>query len=532
MADRNAYFKLSLDNNVTSITIYPAEGKGKELELSEVEEYLKRKRIEYSATMLRGAVYSSAEKTLELQKKAGFIVNEETAVRISEDRMSVIFRFYPPAEGGSLVTEDEVKGDLKAAGVTTELDKEAFHAFEADRQYCTDYVLSRGKLPEEGKDGSIEYLFNTDLSVKPTVNPDGSVDFFHLNTICTVAAGQELAKLTPEIPGKPGCDVLGDQLQPREVKVAKFKYGRNMHVSEDGLTLISEVDGHVSLTDGTVFVSGVLELNDIGPATGNIDNYDGNLLIKGNVETGFSVKATGDIEVRGVVEGATVEAGGEVTVARGVNGMGRGSIKAGKNVIVKYIENATVNAGNYVQTECILNSTVTAKTNITVEGKKGFITGGTVRAGQAIQAKTIGSDMGSDTTLEVGVDPEKKARLLALNKNNEELSSNIKRIQPVLVAMKQRISKGEKFTKEQVQQAQVLSANLAKSQTQLKENLEEIQKLTEELAENDKAIISVEAMAYAGTKVSIGDTSAVLKKNYSYCRFGKKKGEISMLPMH
>ena len=97
MADRNAYFKLSLDNNVTSITIYPAEGKGKELELSEVEEYLKRKRIEYSATMLRGAVYSSAEKTLELQKKAGFIVNEETAVRISEDRMSVIFRFYPPA---------------------------------------------------------------------------------------------------------------------------------------------------------------------------------------------------------------------------------------------------------------------------------------------------------------------------------------------------------------------------------------------------------------------------------------------------
>ncbi len=530
MGDKNGYFRLVIGDNSTGLELFPPEGEGEALNFKEVQSYLDNKKIEYNLVSLRSAVDSKQHKKIELNQKAYFRVNEETAVRLSEDKMTVLCRFYAPSEGGSLVDEKEVIGDMKALGIRAEIIPGAFDKFASDRDYCKDYVLAKGKPPVEGVDGEITYLFNTDLSTKPTLKEDGTVDFYHLNTICACTKGQELAKLKKEILGKPGVNVMGEALQPREVKKVQFKYGKNMHVSEDGLTLICDIDGHVNLTEETVFVSGVLELENIDTSTGNIDNYEGNLLIKGNVTSGFSVHASGDIEVRGVVEGATVIADGQITVAKGVNGMGRGLVKAGTNVIVKYVENAHVEAGNYVQAEIILNSDVTAKTNVTVEGKKGLISGSHVRAGKKITAKVIGSDMGSDTVLEVGTDPTKKARLVALMKQNEELNQTIKRIMPVLTAFKQKLASGEKFSPEKVEQARVLSGNFVSAQKQLGENNTEIEALKEALKEATDAVVEVSDRAYAGTKLVIADSPLVLKAPYQHCRFVKQGADVKMAP--
>ena len=128
--------------------------------------------------------------------------------------------------------------------------------------------------------------------------------------------------------------------------------------------------------DGTLthFVNDVYEVSDVDTSTGNIE-YSGNVCVLGNVKTGFSIKADGDVEVRGVVENATVEATGNVTIARGMNGMSKGTITAGGNVVAKFLENANVNAGGYVHSEAILHSNVICKGEVTVTGKKGFIDG-------------------------------------------------------------------------------------------------------------------------------------------------------------
>ena len=86
--------------------------------------------------------------------------------------------------------------------------------------------------------------------------------------------------MIPEERGQNGIDVFGKVSPAREVKKAKFSFGRNLEISPDGRQLISMVDGHVSLVDDKVFVSDVYSVEDVSTATGNID-YQGDVEVKG-----------------------------------------------------------------------------------------------------------------------------------------------------------------------------------------------------------------------------------------------------------
>ena len=146
----------------------------------------------------------------------------------------------------------------------------------------------------------------------------------------------------------------------------------------------SEVAGHATLEGDQIFVSNMYEVPaNVDTSTGDIE-YEGNVLVHGNVIAGYTIKAKGDIVVEGVVEGATLYAGGHIILKRGIQGMDRGVLRANGNVISKFIESATVEAGGYVTADAIMHSNISAKGDITVEGKKGYITGGTIRSGTQV----------------------------------------------------------------------------------------------------------------------------------------------------
>ena len=254
-------------------------------------------------------------------------------------------------------------------------------ALMAERVYCTPIILAKATPPIEGKDAKITYHFNTDLTLKPKMLEDGSVDFHTLDTICPVRAGDLLAELEPAVQGRPGIDVCGGLLRPVKVKQRILRVGKNIKLSEDGLKAYSEVNGHATVEGEQVFVSNMYEVPaNVDTSTGDIE-YEGNVLVHGNVLAGFSITAKGDIVVEGVVEGANLRAGGHIILKRGIQGMDRGVLHANGNVISRFIESATVEAGGYVSADAIMHSTVSAKGDITVDGKKGFITGGVIRSG-------------------------------------------------------------------------------------------------------------------------------------------------------
>ncbi|MBO5550994.1 MAG: DUF342 domain-containing protein [Lachnospiraceae bacterium] len=505
----------------------------------EMEEYLATKRIGYDRIAVLAEAQKNTDSVIKLNSEKIRPVDEFMTFSVSDDLMKVICRFYPPSVSsglpedtkkpvsGGLMTDDEIRKDLKYNQITAEPDTDAINSFLNNRRYCTDYVLATGTPVKPGKDGYVEYLFDTDPVARPKTKEDGSVDFHALNSVRACAEGQVLARLHKEVPGSPGVNVFGEMIMPGNVKAASIRHSKGSTLSEDGV-LTADVNGHVSLTEGMVFVSSVLELADVDVSTGDI-NYDGNLLVNGNITTGYRVNVTGDIEVRGVIEAAEVTAGGQITVAKGINGMEKGRIKAGHSVIAKYINSAEVEAGGLIQSELVLNSKISAKDFIKVEGRKGFITGGVARAGNRIEAKTIGSDMGAPTSVEVGIDPGLKARHNKLIKENEELRATLARTEPVLLATVDRIKRGDKLPPEQLKKMQELNKVIQNQKAALQSNLEELDALELSFDNESIAEIVVLGVAFAGTHIMVSDANLTLKKDYHYCRFRREGADVRML---
>jgi uncharacterized protein (DUF342 family) len=528
----NGYFRLVNEEGKTGIRLIPPTEDGKAINITDVVDYLTMKDYACDLPTLKKAVEAAAEKetALHLEYKTRFKERECYKLTITPDKMQAYAKFYPASVGGEEMTAEELVHDLELQGIVFGIKNDVIENYFAKREYLEDILIAEGTQPIQGKDAWIEYKFNTDNRAKPTLKEDGSVDFFQLNILNHCAKGEELAVLHPEEPGEAGSNLYGAPLKPRDLRKAVLKHGNNIEMSEDGTRLSSMVEGHVELVEDTVFVSDVLTVENVDPSTGNIE-YEGNVQVNGNVSTNFSIKAKGDILVKGVVEGASLQAGGNIVIVRGMNGMGRGVLQAEGNIIAKFLENATAYAGGYVTSESILHSKVQAGEEVNVDGKRGFITGGTVSAAGCISVKTLGSEMGAHTVVEVGSDPKIKTTIEQLTKQIEEDQKTLEHIQPVLVSAKQKMARGIKLNAEQLQNLQALAKMNAQKTEAINKARTELEQLQKRVDNNHDMVVKVKGMAYPGAKICIGDVSMVVQKNAHYCRFVRERGDVKMQPL-
>lgn len=527
----NGYFRLVNEADKTSLKLIPPTDGGKQINVNDVIEYMSMKGYSCDLPSLKRAVDTAVDKEMIILLENAKKPQERECYKltISQDKMQANAKFYAASEGGDEVTLGEILRDLASRGIKCGIKEEEIRQFLQHKEYCEDILLAEGTAPVQGRDAYIEYHFNTDKKAKPTLKEDGSVDFFNLNILNHCKKGDVLATLHKEEPGRPGSDLFGEQIRPADVKPAVLKFGNNIELSEDGMTIASLVDGHVELVEGSVFVSDMLEVENVDNSTGNID-YEGSVQINGNVSTNFEVKAHGDIVVKGVVEGATLRADGNIIIARGMNGMGKGSLSAGGNIVAKFLENATAQADGYVASESILHSRIMAGGEINVDGKRGFITGGRVCATGGINVKTLGSEMGADTIVEVGADPKIKNRIAQLQKLIEEDTKTLQTVQPVLVAAKQKVTQGIKLSQEQLKNIQSLAIVNQQKTEAIKANQTELNELMEQAGNTTEARIRVKGMVYPGTKICIGDVSMTVQKNTHYCRFIRERGDVKVAP--
>ena len=527
----NGYFRLVNQEGKSLLRLFPPTGEGRPLEVTDVLEYLTMKDYACDLPTLKRAVEAAQKEEYEINvgNETRFPERECYKLSFSSDKMQAYAKFYAASVGGEDMTEEEMLQDLRHRGIRSGILTDAVRGFFAKREYCEEILVAQGKAPVQGKHAYIEYKFNTDKKAKPTLNEDGSVDFFHLNILNHCNKGDVLAVLHPEEPGEAGESIFGDQIQPAEVRKETLKYGHNIDLSEDRMVLTAQVDGHVELVEGTVFVSDELVVENVDNSTGNID-YDGNVQINGNVATNFQVKAKGDVMVKGVVEGAMIEAGGNIIIARGMNGMGKGVLKAEGNIVSKFLENVTAQAQGYVASESILHSKVTAGSEVNVNGKRGFITGGKVSATGSINVKTLGSAMGADTIVEVGADPGLKDRIAQLQKQIGEDTKTLQSVQPVLLSIKQKLAQGAKLSPEQVQYVQSMAAVSGQKTEAIAAANKELEELQKQVGNPSEAVVRVQGEVYPGTRICIGDVSMMVQKPAHYCRFVRERGDVKMAP--
>ena len=524
----NSYFQVINEESRTGLKLVKKETP---LVVAEIAEYLTRHKISFNLVELNKAVATVKDiAVIELCRQRTLPIREEFELNITDNKMLAVARFYPPSNDGKYIDKSEILGDLRYKGIAYGIRESAIDDFIEERSYCMNIALAAGKEVRHGKDAYIEYLFNTNLKARPTLQEDGSVDFFHLNIINHVKAGDCLARLHPEDPGDEGRDVYGNPIKPKSVKRELLKFGRNIDLSENRRELYSQVDGHVNLVEGKVFVSNVMVVENVDLSTGDID-YDGNVQVNGNVCSNFKINARGNVEVKGVVEGAEIIASGNVTIARGVNGMSKGVIIAGGNVIAQFVENARIDAKGYVESGSILHSNVSAGTEIRVGGKKGFITGGYVCATNLIEVRTLGSELGANTIIEIGVNPETKRRFHQLEEQVKQENKMIESAKPLLDAAKAKILSGVKMTPEQARYIQGLSTNVTIAKKNIEALSKEIAELEEIMTVGDEAQIVVKEKVYPGTKIVISDVSKIIKTQAQYCRFIRSKGDVMMVGM-
>jgi hypothetical protein len=362
--------------------------------------------------------------------------------------------------------------------------------------------------PTNGKDAYIKYEFETDrtkLKVKEAAN--GQVDFKELNLIQNVVAGQPLARKIPAERGKAGKTIFGKYLEATNGKDIAMPLGKNVKVAEDGVTILADTNGQVLLVNDKITVEPIMEVDGVNIKTGNI-TFLGTVIVKGAVEDGFNIKASGNIEISGTVGKSCLEADGDIIVSQGVIGRDEGKIKCGGTLWAKFIQNTTViSEGNIIVTDSIMNSDVSAQKRIILTGKRAQITGGHLFATESIVAKTIGSDGGgTETVLEVGFDPKAKHRLEELQdmqndnvKQLDELELNISTLEN-----QKRIRKSlSKDKQDSLEKLYEQKNSIIEQSDKCNEEISEIQARLRELKNIGKVYAS--GTVYTGVKIYVRD---------------------------
>lgn len=528
---QNGYFRLVNDFNGFGIALYQPTEFGEEIRREEVWDYLDGLKISYDRKRIEAQISFGENGTCHLGDGDCPVCRETYRLEVSEDGMMATVRFIPPSEGGERLSLQEFTDDIKRKNIVYGLQEKALKEhFNTEGLYGTDIVVARGKKAVPGRDAQIEYTFNTNQHKRPAHKEDGRVDYFNLTTINQCRKGDVLARIIPEQKGEVGYDVYGKATKPKDVKRETLKFGKNIELSEDKMSITSLVDGHVALVDQKVVVSSVYQVKGVNVSTGNI-NYDGSVEIAGDVDANFEVKAGGNVVVNGLVEGATIIAGGNIIIAKGMNGMGKGYLRARGDIIVKFLENARIVTGGFLETEAIMHCTVSCGSDVRVDGRRGIILGGRIQAATSITAKSIGASMSTVTTLEVGVEPLLIAQLEHVQAAIEERKKTVNAAEVIFNNFKEKQRKGYQYNDGQLRYMRSVASLIQEKKTELEKLYPRMEALQEMMESREDARVVVNEQIFPNTTIVIGGITRLIKDNYRYCKFIKEEGEVRMVPM-
>ena len=151
--------------------------------------------------------------------------------------------------------------------------------------------------------------------------------------------------------------------------------------------------------------------------------------------------------------------------------------------------------------------------NIVLKGKKAQIIGGHLLATEEICARKVGSPGGgTETILEVGIDPRAKKRLEVLQKNQADCSRDYENIELDIQTLEQQKKLRKKLPPDKEEKLATLKEKIKSLADDLVQINEEIEKIQEHLREL-KAVgkVKVEDVVYSGVKIYVRDVLDEIK---------------------
>ena len=149
-------------------------------------------------------------------------IRREPVIRISSDRMEA-FIMLPVVEEEQHYTVDGVLEAINRNGVIYGINCEIISDMVEKKILGREVLFAKGKPAVDGTDGYFDFYFDSDLNHRPTINSDGSVDYWSVHSVEVVKKGKTIAKYYEPVAGEDGIDVLGRTITARKGKGLLFR---------------------------------------------------------------------------------------------------------------------------------------------------------------------------------------------------------------------------------------------------------------------------------------------------------------------
>ena len=380
-------------------------------------------------------------------------VDARAEVSVSPDKMAAFLTVVPP-QGGAPISAEAIARALELAGVVAGIQDEHIASVVSSGQ--ADHIeVATGRPPIHGADGHIDAVVPETRDRVPQVNEKGLLDYRNLGQIFTVQAGEPVMQRIPAGPGIPGETVSGQTIPAQAGKEALFSPKLTGVAPDPGKPdiLAAAITGQPVRTRDGIIVEPTYQTDDVSLANGNID-FDGAVTVKGDVHAGMQIKASGDIEIGGMVEAAILIAGGDIIIKGGfIGSRGRQDpqgneipsyAQCGGSFTAAYVQQARVEAMDSIFIDDVaMQSELLAVNQIVVGNKqKGHIIGGKVQATLMVKARVIGAPSHIVTRVDIGQDPRIKARqnhLIQERRQAEEQLTQVYKLLELAEKMPERV---------------------------------------------------------------------------------------------
>lgn len=297
-------------------------------------------------------------------------------------------------------------------------------------------IIARAKEPEHGEDGYIKY--HIDLTGRRrNYNKNQKIDFKELNKFIVVEKGDLVAEVIAPTKGKEdGVNVYGDIIPATRGKNAFFELTDNLVKEEN--RIIARKAGHIFLKKEKVYINPVLAIKgDVNYSIGNIE-FNGDVIIKGDVLDDFKIVTRGRIMIEGIVGGAYLYSEKDIIIKGGVKGKNKARIISESKIQITFCESSQIEAESDVEIKkhailTRIKSNGHIKIGDHVEGKKsankGMILGGALVSKKGIYIHNVGNERtGNSVQLISGFDYKIAAKVKKTRAKITELQFKITKL--------------------------------------------------------------------------------------------------------
>ena len=261
-----------------------------------------------------------------VENKIGEKRNAEIDFRVPEDAMEAFILITAPYGGqtpsiNALMKMAEKHGIVRGLGK-----KKLVEALKKTKQSApgdiTELLVAKGLPARNGRSSHVRPLVPNALErvLRPQTSGSSRVDMRNLGDVICVKAGVQVLKRLPPSQGRSGFTVKGTELPTIAGEWQAIKLGDGTAISDsDENVVVSTISGMPKFRNLIMTVDDTFICQGVNVGTGNI-NYDGAVLVNGDVTEKMVIVATGDVTVNGFVESASIHAGGDIVITEGAMG--------------------------------------------------------------------------------------------------------------------------------------------------------------------------------------------------------------------